>query len=250
MTGSGLICRITTSPHPDPKYTKIQVGNIYGELVIISKDIENNSLGVYFDSECQLSEPFASANKLFKTQGGYLEPNGRVRTLKLGGVKSMGIWLPLSSLEKFGNATYKEGQRILVVKGVEISRRYVSPAQQRQMQKDKAAYKKLSFIGKVKRFFTRNKTNLKARQFPQHYDTTKFGVVLNHATLPTYYIITEKLHGTSARQGRLLLSSNGLSPFQKLVNRFFPFFKESKDWFDVYGTRRVNMQKKKIGLVM
>lgn len=60
--------------------------------------IKDGELGIFFPHDGQLSSEMVRSNKLHRNDGGYLEDNHRIRTIKLMGIKSEGIWLSLSSL--------------------------------------------------------------------------------------------------------------------------------------------------------
>ena len=96
MSYSAIICKIKVSPIPNAE--KIQVANCAGYTAIVGIDHKNDELGIFFPHDGQLTWPMVRENKLHRENGGYLEDNRRVRTIKLMGIKSEGIWLSLSSL--------------------------------------------------------------------------------------------------------------------------------------------------------
>lgn len=71
----------------------IQGTIIFGNHVIIGKDVQVGDVGIYFPPETQLSNEYLSENNLYRdatlnkdqTKKGYFEVNGRVRTAKLRG---------------------------------------------------------------------------------------------------------------------------------------------------------------------
>ena len=91
-----IICKIKVSPILGAD--KIQVANCAGYTAIIGKDHIDGELGIFFPSDGQVSHEMMKFNKLHRNDGGYLENNRRIRTIKLMGIKSEGIWLPISSL--------------------------------------------------------------------------------------------------------------------------------------------------------
>lgn len=221
------VCRAYTYPHPDPKYTRIQVAEVLGNTVIVSKDVKNAELGVYFDTEAELSKEFCTANKLYKSLGGYIEDSGRVRTLKLAGVKSVGLWLPLTSLSFLGQVALKEGDTFQALKKVPIVKRFIPPSVLAANQRNKKKlnwFKRLlhKYLPRLFAYLYTPKPRVITRGFPQHYDTSKFGAVFHHVEPPFLCVITEKLHGTSARQGRVC--SKG-------------------QYYDVYGTRKTEKER-------
>ena len=107
--------------HKHPNADRLQIGECFGNAVIVSMEYEDNQLGVYFPSDGQLSVEFADANNLLRKKdengnniGGYMDPDKRnVTAIKLRGEKSDGLFLPLKSLESFGDITaLREGDRI------------------------------------------------------------------------------------------------------------------------------------------
>jgi len=79
---------------------------IMGNQVIVSKDIKEGDIGLYFPLECALSKEYLSNNNLYRkpelnvdnTNKGYFEENGRIRCVKFRGNKSEGLFMPLNSL--------------------------------------------------------------------------------------------------------------------------------------------------------
>ena len=222
-----IVTKITAIPHPDPKYTRIQVGIALGNMVIIGKDVQDGDLGIYFDTEAQLSESFCKANQLFKQDGGYIEENRRVKAIRLCGMKSVGIWLPLKCLAytKYNLKNLREGMTFQDLNKHEIVNRYIPPR----------IAARLARGGKVP---------IQIKQFKRHYDTQKFLHVQKFIILPCQYVITEKLHGTSARQARVFTEvEKPLNKFKAWVNKITKrqVFKpvKIKEWRDVLGTRNV-----------
>jgi hypothetical protein len=112
-----------------PNADRLQMGECFGNTVIVSMDYTDNQLGIYFPSDGQVSTAFAEANNLLRKKddagnniGGYMDESKRnVTAIKLRGEKSDGLFLPLSSLESFGDiTTLKEGDRIDNFNGHEI----------------------------------------------------------------------------------------------------------------------------------
>ena len=127
--------------HRHPNADRLQIGECFGNAVIVSMEYEDNQLGVYFPSDGQLSVEFAEANNLLRKKdengnniGGYMDPEKRnVTAIKLRGEKSDGLFLPLKSLESFGDiTTLREGDRIDNFNGHEICCKYVPRKQNRR----------------------------------------------------------------------------------------------------------------------
>lgn len=195
-TGSGLICKLGPHIAIEGADRIVQV-NMFGETVITQKGNVEGTLGVLLDMETQLSHEMAHYNNLYsnselnvdKTQKGYLADNRRIRPVKLKGVKCSAFWMPISSLLWVdGEIPFVEGAEITVLNGKEICNRYVTPAQQRAIKAGMA--------------YTAPKSSL-VPTFKEHIDTAQWGKNIHRIKEGDTLIITEKLHGTSARVGRL-----------------------------------------------
>lgn len=208
---TAIICKIKVSPIPNAE--KIQVANCGGYTAIIGKDHKDGELGIFFPSDGQLTWNMVRANKLHRNDGGYLEDNRRIRTIKLMGIKSEGVWLSLNSLNwaseskgkvKNNDKTInlnkkphelKEGDKLTTLNGNHLCNKYITPG-----TRQKTPVKK-SIWAKMKAFYFKVKS--KKLDFPKHYDTEKLQHALSSRQIPigTPYYVTIKLHGTSQRSG-------------------------------------------------
>lgn len=222
--------------HKHPNADRLQIGECFGNAVIVSMEYEDNQLGVYFPSDGQLSVEFAEANNLLRKKdengnniGGYMDPDKRnVTAIKLRGEKSDGLFLPLSSLEAFGDiTTLREGDRIDVFNGHEICKKYIPRRQNRR--------------GGVS---SGNKTRKHkvpvAPLFSEHADTEQLAYNLGAFKAGDEIEITLKMHGTSQRTGYLpVLKGYNRTILDRLLRR------EGKpiyDWGYVSGTRRTVLE--------
>ena len=219
--------------HKHPNADRLQIGECFGNAVIVSMEYEDNQLGVYFPSDGQLSVEFAEANNLLRKKdengnnvGGYMDPDKRnVTAIKLRGEKSDGLFLPLKSLESFGDiTTLREGDRIDNFNGHEICCKYVPRKQNRRGHYSEGNK-------------TRKKKVPVAPLFAEHADTEQLAYNLSAFKPGDEIEISLKMHGTSQRTGYL--------PVLKGYKRTFfdwLFRREGKpiyDWGYVSGTRRV-----------
>ena len=209
-----LVTKIKTSPIPNAE--TIQKANCSGYQCIVGKNHKDGELGIFFPSDGQISTNMAKANKLCRMDGGYLESNRRVKTIKLMGIHSEGIWLPLSSLEwittsnpefvdsfKVKNfvgeiSDLKEGDSFTHFNGISVCKKY-----RIRKQKVKGETKPLTLREKIqKRIDTFFKKGVE-KTFPKHYDTEKIQHMFADKHIPQYssYFITQKVHGTSQRSG-------------------------------------------------
>ena len=211
MAYCGYITRLKNL-HKHPNADKLQIGECFGNFVIVSMEYEDNQLGIYFPSDGQLSTEFAEANNLLRKKdengnniGGYMDPNKRnITAIKLRGEKSDGLFLPLKSLEKFGDITeLTEGSHIDVFNGHEICKKYI-PVRKSGNSTIKGGPRKKKVKAPL------------APTFYEHADTEQLAYNLN-AFLPNDEIeITLKLHGTSQRTGYLPVFKGW-----KVKNKFF-----------------------------
>jgi hypothetical protein len=113
----------------------VQAAIIMGNQVIVGKDIELGTVGLYFPLETQLSEPYLKNNNLYRkpelnldqTKKGYFEENGRIRCVKFRGHNSEGLFMPLDSLIFTGDwQGLKIGNEFDEINGIEICKKYIS----------------------------------------------------------------------------------------------------------------------------
>ena len=242
--------------HKHPNADRLQIGECFGNAVIVSMEYEDNQLGVYFPSDGQLSVEFAEANNLLRKKdengnniGGYMDPDKRnVTAIKLRGEKSDGLFLPLKSLESFGDiTTLREGDRIDNFNGHEICCKYVPRKQNRRGHYSEGNK-------------TRKKKVPVAPLFSEHADTEQLAYNLAAFKPGDEIEITLKMHGTSQRTGYLPVFKGYKNDFWgkivKTVNPDKPMGKFAKklyekalnhatpiyDWGYVSGTRRTVLE--------
>lgn len=243
MSYSAIICKIKVSPIPNAE--KIQVANCAGYTAIVGINHKDNELGIFFPSDGQLTWSMVRENKLHRDNGGYLEDNRRVRTIKLMGIKSEGIWLSLDSLkwtETFKDnkklskrlskevinlnvkvSSLKEGDKLTSLNGVLLCNKYITRGTQEKSAKKVSIWTRAK--NSIRSFFTPK------LEFPKHFDTEKLQHVLSSQKIPygTQYFISTKLHGTSQRSG--FVKSNSI--FSKLGF--------TSKYISVYGSRNLTL---------
>ena len=113
---------------------RLQVATFFGNDTIVGLDVKVGDIGIYFPVDGQLSEEYATENNLVRRKdengnnvGGYLDPDKRnITALKLRGEKSDGLFMPLTSLEKFTDITkLNVGDIINVLNGKVICQKYI-----------------------------------------------------------------------------------------------------------------------------
>ena len=222
--------------HKHPNADRLQIGECFGNTIIVSMEYEDNQLGIYFPSDGQLSVAFAEANNLLRKKddtgnnvGGYMDPDKRnVTAIKLRGEKSDGLFLPLKSLESFGDiTTLREGDRIDTFNGHEICCKYIPRRNVRQGHPSNGNK-------------TRKKKVPVAPLFSEHADTEQLAYNLGAFKVGDEIEITLKMHGTSQRTGYLPVFKGYERTLWDKITR-----KEGKpiyDWGYVSGTRRTVLE--------
>lgn len=230
MTGKGLICKLGSHQVIEGADRIVQV-DMFGETIITQKTNKEGTIGILFDCETQLTIDYAGTNNMFRHSNlnkdknviGYMDDNGRIKPIKLKGVKCSGLWMPLESLlftesrpiDLLG-IHFTIGSEISEINGIKICRKYISPKTAKTLNNKE---------GKVKENLTPT--------FKEHFDTDQWGRNMDKAKIGNLITITEKLHGTSARCG-YLPTIQKQSWWKKLFNIEVP----TKYNF-VVGSRRV-----------
>ena len=239
--------------HKHPNADRLQLGECFGNTVVVSLDYVDNQLGIYFPSDGQLSVEFATVNNLVRKKdeagnniGGYMDPDKRnVTAIKLRGEKSDGLFLPLSSLESFGDiSTLTEGDRIDLFNGHEICKKYI-PCKQRRS----------GHVNEGNR--TRKKRAPISPLFTEHADTEQLAYNLGAFQHGDMVEITLKMHGTSQRTGYLPMLTGYKDNlicrirnwWRHLLNKLDDHHREDihtgepiYEWGYVSGTRRVVLE--------
>lgn len=238
MAYTGFITTLK-NVHKHPNADRLQIGECFGNSVIVSLDYTEGQLGVYFPVDGQLSERFCSVNDLVRRKdengnpaGGYLDPEKRnIKALKLRGEKSDGLFLPLTCLADFTKISdLHEGDLITTLNGEEICRKYIPK-------------RNPSSVGGHARSRNKAKANF-APTFYEHVDTAQLAYNLNAFKVGDTVELTLKMHGTSGRTGYLPLHHMKRSWLDKLLHR--PG-KDVAEYGYVTGTRRVVLDDKHDG---
>ena len=197
---NGYITRVKNI-RPAENADRLNLCDVFGNTVVVDKNINENDLYVYFPCDGQLSLEFCLNNNLLRklpdgTPGtGYMDPDKRnVVAIKLRGNKSDGLVLPLSCLDycfKDGaTAHLKIGDTIDVVNGHDICTKYI-PRGSKQVGRPTDGNR------------TRKKRVPLAPLFVEHADTEQLAYNLGAFRSGDEVEITLKMHGTSQRTGYL-----------------------------------------------
>jgi len=209
---------------------KLNIVTVFGNQVVIGKDMNEGDKVIYFPTDGQLSEEYCRENNLFRhshlnkdqSKVGFVEDNRRVKTLRLRGEPSDGLIMPITSLNYLGKIKLSDGDAFTKVNESEVCKKYISN-KIRQYSQGKGG----------------NKNNKKKKSYPffkQHIYTSQLAYNLKILPKNVLCVITEKLHGTSGRITRTKEQFE-LTGIKKWLSKIFKFF-DSK-WEVVSGSRRV-----------
>ena len=221
---------------PHPNADKLVLATCFESTVCVAKDkYYEGQLGVYFETDLQLSMEFCEKNGLLavyengvNVSGGYMDPTKRnVRAIKLRGEQSDGLFLPLDCLAYTGvdMSSLTPEVQITVLNGHEICRKFIPVA--------KAP--KIVAGGAGKRVKRRAKQPI-APIFFEHKDTEQLQYHLDDFKCGDLIEITRKLHGTSGRTSHTKILKGYKRTFLDWLLRRegTPIY----DWGYVSGTRR------------
>lgn len=225
----------------------VQGAMIFGNHVIVSKDVKPGDIGIYFPLECALSSEFLSNNNLYRdktlnvdqTKKGYFEAHGRIRAVKFASkFRSEGFFCPVSFLDYLykdsGKLTgYLSSADVTInadfneIDGHEICRKYI-PKGQRSLTGAREKGKNKESI-KVSR--------LVDGQFRLHYETPQLKKNLDMIHPEDMITISEKWHGTSWVVGKIL-TIRSLSWIERVLSKFG--VKVVTEQYDtIYSSRKV-----------
>lgn len=214
-----IICKIKTTPIHGAN--KVQMATCAGYIAVVDINHKDGELGIFFPYDGQLSSDMVRFNKLHRDDGGYLENNRRVKAIKLRGIKSEGVWLPISSLNWTKNSdsrklpknytksgiinievnpsNLQEGDILTYLNNHRLCNKYVTKATKEKSKKSK------SLISRIKGRWHSYISEKLNKMFPKHFDTENIRHIILNRNNPIPIgidcYITIKLHGTSARSG-------------------------------------------------
>lgn len=228
------VCYVTRikNVRKHPNADRLQLGECFGNQVVVGLDVAEGELGLYFGTDGQLSPEFLKANNLVgvvdsvtgQRTGGFFDEKGRVRTQKFRKEKSDGYYCKLDSLKFTGDKylTLKEGSVFNEIDGIKICQKYVTE-------------RTSSARGNV----SKPVPKVKFPMFHEHIDTEQLCYNKNRFHMGQFIVITEKLHGTSGRSSYSQAVS--FSSIALFINGLFKreVIAPKKEWAYVCGTRRV-----------
>ena len=220
-----------------PNADRLYLAECFGNTVIVGKNEDVYSIGIYFPIDLQLSEKFCEINNLCRKKdengkniGGFLDPDKRnITALKLRGEKSDGLWLPIKCLSEFCSIDkLKENDKISVLNGEIICQKYIPKS-----NKNKRDYNKNNNKHNKPK---KNKTTIDYPVFKFHKDTEQLAYNIDQFKEGDICYITLKMHGTSQITSRTLKQKNKTNVLSKL---FKIKSKPIVSWDYVCSSRRV-----------
>ena len=214
---------------------RLQCVTVFGQNVIVDLNYKDGEKVVFFPSDGQLSEEFASENNLLRKKdengnniGGYMDPEKRnIKAINLRGERSEGLVLPIKCLEKYTDISkLKDGDQITVLDGHEICCKYIPRRNHRSGEPGEKKKKKKHGIDRTESYL----------YFEEHKDTAQLMYNLNAFRPGDTIYITRKLHGTSQRTMRTtkIIEETGR------IRKFFHMKpKVKKESCVITGSRRV-----------
>jgi len=196
---------------------------VFGNDVVIAKgSYEVGDTVLYFRSGTRLSEDYCKYNNLYDVaeqnqdvnEKGYISfKKRRVKAIKLRGVLSDGMVLPLHSLGAFipvSTSEIKEGVDFNTINGALVCDKYeVEITQKANMNSSGSKEPK----NKLKNLLVDD-------QFRFHHETSHMAKNLHKLTLDSWVTITEKFHGSSVILSKVKVKRN-LSWKERIAKKYF-----------------------------
>ena len=220
---------ITKHPNAD----RLQILRYSGLQFVVGLDVKVGDTVVLFGADGQLSHDFCKENNLYRdsslnkdtSKSGFFEDNRRVRAQPFRKEKSYGFVAGLNSFSYLKNFSPEIGMEISEWNGLEICRKYYTPATLKAMRNIQTNGKKLKMV---------------TYSLAEHFDTKRFTYMIPEITKNNLVIITEKVHGTSARSGNVLVTRRSRNIIQWAMSFLLKKFvgTEKTSYELVSGTRR------------
>jgi len=219
-----------------PNADRLQCGSCFGNNVIVSLNVIEDELGVYFPVDGRIGAEYATENNLLRLKddsgnnvGGFLDPEKRkIQALKLRGEQSDGLFMPLASLDKFTDiATLQDGDMITILNGITICEKYIP--------------KGTSRIGNPPAKGKKESSKTSYPLFYEHSDTSQLAYNLQQFQEGDTCVITLKMHGTSQRTSHTIKETRRHLPkfIHKVLQSLRINLQPERIWDYISGTRRV-----------
>lgn len=221
--------------HKHSNADRLQCATIFGQNVIVDLSYHTGQRVIFFPVDGQLSEEYVTNNNLVRKKdengnniGGYLDPDKRnITAVKLRGEKSEGLAMPIETLSKYVDInTLKDGDKITVLNGHEICRKYI-PHNKRRRNNTPQTVKKIK----------QQKEKITYSYFEEHIDTEQLAYNQKAFKVGDTCYITLKMHGTSGRTSNTIKTTIKHKPY--ILKKLFNLKDKVTTEYDVIsGTRR------------
>ena len=205
---------------------------VNGNVVVTSKETDISKPLVYFTALSQLSDDLCRRGNLYtssemnedNTKKGFIEKSRRVKAIKLRGVISNGLLLPLDLFPE----GLEVGDEFTHIDGVEYVIKYKAPI----TQTDSLTKKDTKRNNKIKRF-----NRMIEGQFSFHDSTSHLVKNLHRLTPNTVVSITDKLHGCNGVIGNVLVKKE--LTLKERIAKFFGINVHDTYYDVIYSSRYV-----------
>lgn len=216
---------------------------MFGFQALTQKTVKEGELKVLFTAETQLSGDYCRYNNLYRhkelninpEEVGYLEDSRRVRAIKFRGNVSSAMLMPLSSLSYLGvdPDNFNEGDCFTHINNIEVCKKYVIKQPRSSMGGSSNN--------------AQRKQRVESRLIPEHLDSANWWKNEHLIDDNEEIIVTQKIHGTSARFAHQLCDRE-LSYYEKWLKYFG--FKVQETEYDYFAcSRRVIKDLKRKDLI-
>lgn len=208
---------LISSFRPHPNADKLKLCTVDGCVISTSIDSEPG-IYIYFPVECVINPEFLKANNLYRDskmnadpeKTGFFEEKGRVRCIKLRGLASEGLVMPIATLGQFCNSTedlIEIGTTFDTVNDKLFVWKYVVQTSG-------------SRSGSPRNSKAKKQLNIVDDQFRYHIDTPQLQRCMFEVNPNDVIQCSSKWHGTSTIFCNLLTLVD-LPWYKRLVNRIF-----------------------------
>lgn len=207
---------------------------IHGHQILVDKNTQVNDVGLYFPTECVLSQEFLSKNNLYrhselnhnKEVKGFFEDSGRVKAVKFLKQESAGFWIPIVAVSYITNPeNLSEEVEFQDLNDFPVCRKFT-----------RRGRNKIAGEPKVKTFKIVDLVDV--RCYPEHVDSSQLLRNMHKLTLDDLVSFSIKLHGVSLRVGHALVYRQ-LNWFERLLKKISKVKIDEKSYRYVVGSRRV-----------
>lgn len=200
---SNYACEIVQIAHLSPieGADKIQKCIVSNQTIIVSKEVKIGDVMALFVSGSQLSHDYCYENSLYENKEinkdveskGFINSKRRVRALKLRGIISEGMLMPLSSFDYIAHLNeFEIGDRFTCIEDINVVQKYV--VEQKVIQGSKEGVPKTNKLKNI----------IVDGQFKFHTDTSHLERNIHQVSPSDFAVITEKIHGASIILAKLL----------------------------------------------